>query len=1115
LDIGQWLRDLGLQSYEQAFRDHGVDLDVLCRLTAEDLKEIGVSAVGHRRKILHAVAELAAARSQAADPKVPHRAERRHLTVMFCDLVGSTALSARLDPEDLRELLRVYFARVDDVAGRHGGFVAKYLGDGALIYFGYPQAQEDDAERAVRAGLALVDSVSELTAVGERLSARVGIATGLVVIGDLVGVGEAQERGIAGETPNLAARLQGLAKNGAVVIAETTRRILGDLFELSALAPSSLKGFAQPILAWRVIGEGRAESRFEALHGTRVTPLVGRDEELDLVLSRWRQVKEGGGHVALISGEPGIGKSRLVLALRERLRGESKAVLSYACSPHHTNSALFPFVTQLERAAGFAQDDAPEARLDKIDSLFQETAARPDNAVVLLADLLGVHIGSRHALAEMSPLQKKGLLFSAFLAQFEGLAIRGPVLVVLEDVHWLDPTSRELFDQMVERFQHLPVLLVATFRPELSPPWTGFPHVTLLTLNRLVQAQARSLVERVTGPKALPPEVLEQILARTEGVPLFAEELTKAVLESGLLGDAGDSYVLDGPLPPLAIPTTLHDSLMARLDRLGPAKEVAQIGACIGREFDHELLAAVVPLPEAGLAAALDRLVAAELVYRRGIPPATTYIFKHALVRDAAYQSLLRKSRQDLHADIATALEKGFPHTLETRPELVARHFDEAGLFEAAVEYWVRAGRLAAARSANVEAIAHLRSGLVSLAALPPGKARSRLELPLQLTLGGPFLATKGFASSEADAVYQRAQELSRELNNDKDLFTAIRGLGYVYHVRANLREAARLVDEVVDLARRAGDPAMLAEAFHSAGAQTFHLGTFKAANDWYQQSIEVGNYGIGLHSEVYGINMGVFCRAYLSHCDWHLGYPDRALQTAEEALALAREVARPFSIALALDYLAMLHQFRREPDAALKIAEEARSLCLEYRFDYYGAWSALVRAWALTEESSPEEGLAAYDAALHEFRETGAELRMPHYLCLLAAVQRKASRRAAGLRLVAEAAQIAERNLESWCNAEIERERGELLLLDSSDDAREEAVAAFRRAIHIAADQGAKMLELRASAALARLWAQCGERKKALDLLASIYDWFTQGFDTPDLLRARTMLGELQPLQH
>ena len=1112
MDIGQWLRDLGLQSYEQAFCDNGIDLDVLRRLTADDLKEIGVSAVGHRRKILHAVGELTAAGPQSEGLRVPHRAERRHLTVMFCDLVGSTALSARLDPEDLQELLRAYLARVDDVVGRHGGFVAKYLGDGALIYFGYPQAHEDDAERAVRAGLALVNSVSELTAAGERLSARVGIATGLVVIGDLVGVGEAQERGIAGETPNLAARLQGLAEIGTVVIADTTRRIIGDLFELSALAPSSLKGFTELVLAWRVTGEGKAESRFEALHGTRLTPLVGRDEELDLVLSRWRQVKEGGGgHVALLSGEPGIGKSRLVLALRERLRGESKTSLSYACSPHHANSALFPFVTQLERAARFAPDDASEARLDKLETLLQEAAAKPNNAVELFADLLGIPIGSPRALAVMSPLQKKGLLFRAFLAQLEGLAVRSPVLVVLEDVHWLDPTSRELFDQMVERLQRLPVLLVATFRPELAPPWIGFPHVTLLTLNRLAQAQARSLVERVTGGKGLPPEVLEQILARTEGVPLFTEELTKAVLESGLLEDADDHYVLNRALPPLGIPATLHDSLMARLDRLAPVKEVAQIGACIGREFDHELLATVVPLPEAELVAALDRLIAADLIFRRGLPPASTYIFKHALVRDAAYQSLLRKRRQELHANIATALERDFPHAIEARPELVARHFDEAGLFEKAVGYWLQAGRLVAARSANVEAIAHLRSGLASLAALPPGEPRLRMELALQLALGGPLLATKGFASREVEAVYERAQELSRELHNDAHLFTAIRGLGYVYHVRANLRGATQLIDEAVNLARRNGDPAMLVEAYHFAGAPTFHLGTFQASRDWHQQSLEAGDYRGRFHSEVYGINMGVFCRAYIGHCDWHLGYPDRALQIAEEALALAREVAHPFSIALALDYLAMLHQFRREPEAALRIAEEARSLCLEYRFDYYNAWSALVRAWAIAEQGLLEEGLAAYDAGLDEFRETGAELRMPHHLCLLAAVQRKAGRRVAGLRLVAEAAQIAERNLESWCNAELERERGELLLLDSSDAAHEEAAAAFSRAIQIAADQGAKMLELRASAALARLWTERGERKKAFDVLVPIYDWFTEGFDTPDLRPARTLRDELR----
>ena len=619
-DIGCWLRELGLQSYQQAFHDNGIDVDVLPRLTAEDLKEIGVSAVGHRRKILDAISELVKARSEPRNEIVPDRAERRQLTVMFCDLVGSTALSARLDPEDLQDLLRVYRRRVSDLVSQHGGFIAKYMGDGILVYFGYPQANEDDAERAVRAGLALVEGISALTAVAERLNARIGIATGLVVVGDLVGAGESQERGIAGETPNLAARLQELAGPGAIVIADSTRRLVGDLFELHAHAPSSLKGFTELVRAWRVIGQGKAESRFEALHGTEVSPLVGREEELDLLLSRWRQVKEGGGHVALISGEPGIGKSRLILALCERLGDEPQALLSYACSPHHVNSALFPFVTQLERAAGFVPDDLWGTRLDKLETFFQETAAMLNGTVALFADLLGIPIDSRHTLTTMPPLQRKGLIFKAFLTQLERLAACGPVLMVVEDMHWLDPTSRELFDQMVERLRRLPVLLIATFRPNLPPPWISFPHVTLLTLNSLAQAQAQSLVEQIAGGKALPQEVLEQILTRTDGVPLFTEELTKSVLESGILLDAGERYVLAGQLPPLAIPATLHNSLMARLDRLAEAKEVAQIGACIGREFDHELLAAVVPLSEADLVAALDRLVAAELVTRRGGP---------------------------------------------------------------------------------------------------------------------------------------------------------------------------------------------------------------------------------------------------------------------------------------------------------------------------------------------------------------------------------------------------------------------------------------------------------------------------------------------------------------
>ena len=711
----------------------------------------------------------------------------------------------------------------------------------------------------------------------------------------------------------------------------------------------------------------------------------------------------------------------------------------------------------------------------------------------------------------MSPLQRKALLFRTFLARLDLLAACGPVLIVLEDAHWLDPTSRELFDQIVDRLQNVPVLLVATFRRELSPPWIGFPHVTLLTLNRLPQAQVVVLVNRITEGMALPTEVLDQILARTEGVPLFTEELTKAILEAGILRNSGDHYVLAGPLPSLAIPTTLHDSLMARLDRLAPVKEVAQIGACIGREFDHELLAAVVSMPEAELAAALDRLVAAELVFRRGLPPGATYVFKHALVRDAAYESLLKRRRQELHAQIGTSIETLFPQLVEVQPELVARHFGEAGLAEMAIPYWLRAGRLAAARSANTEAIAHLRSGLEGVQVLPPGVQRARFELSLQLALGAPLIATKGFASHEAEAAYQRAQELSRELQSDPDLLLALRGLGYVYHVRANLRGATSLVDETIALAKRSGDPVLLAEADHFAGLISFHLGEFQSGRERLKKSADAGECRGRYHSEVYGINMSVFCRAYISHCDWHLGYPVRSLKVAEEGLALARNISHPFSTVLALNYLGMLHQFRREPRDALKAAAEAHDICAEYRFDYYGAWSSLVRAWAMAECGQLDKGLAAYDAALEKFRRTSAGLRIPHHLGLLAGLHRKAGKLTAGLRLIDEALAIADANSESWCSAELHRERGELLLLAAGEDAEDQADCEFKTAIETAAAQGAKQPELRASVARARLQAGRGRRQQAHDILMPIYGWFREDGESIELAEARTLLASLQ----
>jgi class 3 adenylate cyclase len=588
MDVAEWLRRLGLEQYEPTFRANEIDVRVLPRLTAEDLKDLGVTLVGHRRRLLDAIAALGTkAPAAATAPPARTDAERRQLTVMFCDLVGSTALSAQLDPEDLREVIAAYHRAVADVVAGFDGFVAKYMGDGVLVYFGYPRAHEDDAERAVRAGLGVIDAVGRLYNKTATLQARVGIATGLVVVGDLIGEGSAQEQSVVGEAPNLAARLQAMAESGAVVIAPGTRRLVGDLFEYRDLGPTEVKGIAGPVPAWQVLRPSVVASRFEALRGSTLTRLVGRDEEIDLLLRRWARVKAGDGQVVLISGEPGLGKSRLTAALGNRLRAAPHLRLRYFCSPYHQDSALYPFINQLDRAAGFAREDPPAARLEKLKALLAR-AAPPDEDVALLADLLCLPCSERCPLPKLTPQRKKERTLEALIRQLEGLAREQPVVMVFEDAHWIDPTSRELLDLTVERVRSLPVLLIVTFRPEFQPSWTGQPQVSMLALNRLDRRDRTVLVEQIAGGKALPDEVVGQIADRTDGVPLFVEELTKSVLESGVLREEADRYVLDRALPPFAIPMSLHDSLMARLDRLASVRLVAQIGAAIGREFSYE-----------------------------------------------------------------------------------------------------------------------------------------------------------------------------------------------------------------------------------------------------------------------------------------------------------------------------------------------------------------------------------------------------------------------------------------------------------------------------------------------------------------------------------------------
>src|SRR5438034_540641 len=742
--IAEWLASLGLSEYAQRFAENAIDLSVLRDLTEQDLKDLGV-LLGHRRKILRAVVELDGV--TATEPALRTEAERRHLTVMICDLVGSTGLSARLDPEDMRAVIDAYHAACARITRNYDGFLAEFRGDGILAYFGYPLAHEDDAERTVRAGLDILAAVGRLeTRAAEPLAVRIGVATGVVVIGDLSREGALREHAVVGETPNLAARLQTLAEPGSIVVAASTRRLLGDLFRLRDLGRHEVKGIAEPVAAWAVEGMSPSESRFEAVRTARLTDLIGREDEIDFLLERQRLAWKGEGQIMLISGEPGIGKSRLAAALAERIAGEPHTRLRYQCSPYHTNSALRPFIAQLERAAGFTADETSEQRLDKLEAVLAMGASQVQAVAPLFAALLAIPFGDRYLPLALSPTQHRRRTLAALLDQFEGLARQQPILLSFEDAHWADATSLELLDLTVERVRQLPVLALFTFRPEFEPPWVGLPNVGSLTLGRLSSNDVENMVARVTAGRVLPVEVMKQIVSKTDGNPLFVEELTKTVLETGILVEDAEVYRLEGPLPPLAIPETLQDSLMARLDRLAPVREIAQLGAAIGREFSYSLVRALVGRDETALKHGLAQLEQAGLVFRRGEPPEAVYSFKHALVRDAAYESVLKSRRHQLHGQIARALEERFAEIVASQPEIVAHHFTEAGLVEPAIDYWLKAGQQAARRSANAEALNHFARGLDLLPKIDDPMLRNKSELQLQTSLGNALRATKGWS---------------------------------------------------------------------------------------------------------------------------------------------------------------------------------------------------------------------------------------------------------------------------------------------------------------------------------------------------------------------------------
>jgi class 3 adenylate cyclase/predicted ATPase len=1133
--IADWLEKLGLGQYAQRFAENDINFSILADLTDQDLEKIGVASLGHRRKLLRAIAELngrPAATSSSLPPlgvtpaptpasappplsaSVETTGERRHVTVMFSDLVGSTALSAQMDPEDLREIISAYQKCVAETVRRFGGFVAKYMGDGVLVYFGYPQAHEDDAERAVRAGLELVQAVGGLQS-GVSLQTRVGIATGLVVVGDLIGSGAAQEQAVVGETPNVAARLQSTAEANTVVIAESTRKLLGNLFDVEDLGAQDLKGVGSPVRVWAVLRPASVESRFEALHASGLTELVGREEELELLLRRWSKAKSSEGQVVLLSGEAGIGKSRLTAAMLECLATEPHTRLRYFCSPQHTDSAFYPIIGQMQRAATLTRDDTTQAKLDKLDALLAQTSTSIENAA-LFAEMLSLPNDGRYPVLPLDPQQRRQRTLEALTAQVEALSRQKPVLMILEDAHWADPTSLEAFSRAVDRIRTHGVLLIVTYRPEFEPPWIGRPHVTALTLNRLGERDIAAMIDGVTGNKSLPSSIRQDIIERTDGIPLFVEEMTKAVLEAGG-EEAAERAVAGIPSSSIAVPASLHASLMARLDRLGPAKEVSQIGAAIGREFSHTLLEAVAGKPKPELASALDRLVAAGLLFRQGLPPQATYLFKHALVQDAAYGTLLREPRRALHAHIAETMESQFAEIAENQPELLARHCTEARQIEKAAGLWSRAGQRSLERSAAVEAVAQLTRALDLIAVLPATPTLRSEEIKIQVRLTNALMHAKGYAAPETKASVERARALidrAESLGEPPDdplvLFPVLYGFWVASYIAFSGDTLRDLAAQFLTLAEKQGSTGPLAVGHRLMGTSLLCTGDAAKARTHLDRAVAL--YDPAEHRSLatqFGQDVRVVILSYRSLASWRLGYPEAAVVDSDQALKDAREIGHAVTLIYALWHAALTQAECKNYPKASALLDEAIALADEKEAVFWKALATVSRGCVFALIGDASKAIQVTTTGLIAYRSTGATVFLPNFFSCLAWGYAELGQFDDAWRCVNEATTAIQTTKEAWHEAEVHRTAGEIALKQPQPDATK-AEAYFERALAVARTQQAKSLEMRAAMSMARLWRDRGKRDEARDLLAPVYGWFTEGFDTLDLKDGKVLLDEL-----
>jgi predicted ATPase len=1005
-----------------------------------------------------------------------------------------------LDPEDLSRVTRAFQDAVIVAMTLRGGTIATMAPDKVLMLFGYPEAHEDDAERAVDAGLDAVAKIGQLRSpLGEPLQAQVAVATGLVL---------ASQNQAVGEPGAIVAGLCNLAPPNSVLVAASTRRLLSNAFVCGNPERYELVGLSQPVSAYRVTGKRTVESRFRARRLNKITRLVGRDQELQRLLALWDRAKSGEGQVALVSGDAGIGKSHLSEALLGHIAKAPHATIRYQCSPQHLNSAFFPVISQLEHVLGLEPRDAPAIKLKKLEAALSPTLGATQDDISLYAALLSIATPAREPLPTATPQRIKDLTIAALTKYLLNLADKRPLVIVLADAHWLDSSTLELINRTIPLIKTTPVFLLVEFRPEFIPQWVGEPHVTTLQLGPLGREQSRTIISEVTAGKELPPEVEEQIIDKTDGVPLFVEELTKTVLESELLQDIGDQYVAAGPLPTLAVPSTLLDSLTARLDRLGPAKEVAQIGAVIGREFSCPLLAAVIPLSANLLKAALARLVASELIFVSTDLQNETYTFKHAIVQDAAYGMLSRQKRQQLHSRIADTLENSFPFMIEAQPELLAHHLAQAGSIERAIDYLRKAGQRSIERSANAEAIGHLTGALGLLQSLPNSPERKQTRLDVQVMMAQAMIASHGYAAPNTRRILLQAKELIDESTCPSQKFAVLYGMWACHYVSGDVARQRDAALEFLAAAERTDDTAVRCVAHRILGTTYVTMGEFanglhhlKQARALYDPEHRA-DYG-----HQYGPDSGAAALCYLSWALWHLGHFDQASEAATEAMKLANKLSHPQTLVYTICHAGVFMDFfRRRCQDMQSYASLVISICNENRFSpRWASWGRILDGWAAICGGDVDRGTAVLQKAVAGWQKEGARW-MPMFLILEGEGHVKGGHAEAALHAIEQALAIGEHTGERWALAEVLRIKARIL--SSTGRAKSDEIEAILLdSLEIARRQRARCWELRTSCDLARLWQGQGRNREALRLLQSVYDQFKEGFDAADLREARALV--------